>query len=275
MQARSASEDWQGIVLACASGWYGAACCCSCLLPLRRFFPPRSLPPLPPSAGADPPPDRGPGRRRLLRPAEGRIRPGQDRFRCRRGAHRGHRARRYGNCHAGQSAVVRDPQQLVRPGRARRCFAIAGGLRIAGRRQPRGQDCPPDRPSGEPGHSGGLPDNSLRTIAPGGKNGGLATAGGKGRRGRESRTWPQCSKRAWAACRRAPARWVLAWLQARQDPPGLAGFWTQLAAEEEGLLLRQPRDTSLSIVEGLLRFQIAALRKIDRGADAAGERRDG
>ena len=46
-------------------------------------------------------------------------------------------------------------------------------------------------------------------------------------------------------------------------------IWTQLVAEEEGLLFRQPRDTSLSIVEGLLRFQIAALRKIDRGADAA------
>ena len=30
------------------------------------------------------------------------------------------------------------------------------------------------------------------------------------------------------------------------------------AAEEEGLLLRQPRDTSLAVVEGLLRFQIAA-----------------
>ena len=71
-------------------------------------------------------------------------------------------------------------------------------------------------------------------------------------------------------CRRAPARWVLAWLQARQDPQALAGIWTQLAAEEEGLLLRQPRDTSLAIVESLLRFQIAALRKIDRGADAAG-----
>ena len=70
-------------------------------------------------------------------------------------------------------------------------------------------------------------------------------------------------------CRRAPARWVLAWLQARQDPQALAGIWTQFAAEEEGLLLRQPRDTSLSIVEGLLRFQVAALRKIDRGADAA------
>ena len=71
-------------------------------------------------------------------------------------------------------------------------------------------------------------------------------------------------------CRRAPARWVLAWLQARQDPQALAGFWTQFAAEEEKLLLRQPRDTSLTIVESLLRFQIAALRKINRGADAAG-----
>ncbi len=70
-------------------------------------------------------------------------------------------------------------------------------------------------------------------------------------------------------CPRAPAQWVLAWLSARQDPQSLAKFWTQLAAEEEGLLFRQPRDTSLAIVEGLLRLQIAALRKIDRGADAA------
>jgi tetratricopeptide (TPR) repeat protein len=71
-------------------------------------------------------------------------------------------------------------------------------------------------------------------------------------------------------CRRAPARWVLAWLQARQEPQAIAKLWTQLAAEEEGLLLRQPRDTSLPIVEDLLQFQIVALRKIDRGADAAG-----
>jgi hypothetical protein len=71
-------------------------------------------------------------------------------------------------------------------------------------------------------------------------------------------------------CPRAPAQWVLAWLQAREDPQGLAALWTRLAAEEEGLLLRQPRDTSLPVVEGLLRFQIAALRKIDRGAEAAG-----
>ncbi|MGA2258690.1 MAG: hypothetical protein ABSG53_28825 [Thermoguttaceae bacterium] len=70
-------------------------------------------------------------------------------------------------------------------------------------------------------------------------------------------------------CRRAPARWVLGWLQARHDPQALAGIWTQLAAEEEGLLFRQPRDTSLAVVETLLGFQIAALRKIDRVADAA------
>ncbi|MGO9115651.1 MAG: tetratricopeptide repeat protein [Thermoguttaceae bacterium] len=72
------------------------------------------------------------------------------------------------------------------------------------------------------------------------------------------------------SCRRAPAQWVLAWLQTRQDPQALAAAWTRLAAAEEGLLRRRPRDTSLSIVEGLLRSQIAALRKIDRGAEAAG-----
>ncbi len=70
-------------------------------------------------------------------------------------------------------------------------------------------------------------------------------------------------------CRRAPARWVLAWLPARQDPQALVGLWTKLAAGEEELLFRRPRDTSLAVVESLLRFQIAALRKIDRGADAA------
>lgn len=58
-------------------------------------------------------------------------------------------------------------------------------------------------------------------------------------------------------CRRAPARWVLAWLKVRKDPQALAGLWTQLAAEEDGILLRQPRDSSLTIVENLLRFQIA------------------
>jgi len=71
------------------------------------------------------------------------------------------------------------------------------------------------------------------------------------------------------SCPRAPARWVIAWLQARHDPAALAGIWTQFAAEEEGLLFRQPRDTSLGIVENLLGFQIAALRKVDRGLDAA------
>jgi tetratricopeptide (TPR) repeat protein len=70
-------------------------------------------------------------------------------------------------------------------------------------------------------------------------------------------------------CRRDPAQWVLRWLEARRDPKLLAGFWSQLAAEEEGQLFRQPRDTSAAIVESLLRFQIAALRKADPGADAA------
>jgi len=70
-------------------------------------------------------------------------------------------------------------------------------------------------------------------------------------------------------CRRAPARWVVAWSRARYDPPALAGIWTRFAAEEESLLFRQPRDTSMAIVESLLGFQIAALRKIGRGADAA------
>jgi len=76
-------------------------------------------------------------------------------------------------------------------------------------------------------------------------------------------------KKGLHACRRAPARWLLAALQARQDPQALVAVWTQFAAEEEELLFRQPRDTSVAVVEGLLRFQIAALRKIDRGADAA------
>ena len=62
----------------------------------------------------------------------------------------------------------------------------------------------------------------------------------------------------------------MAWLQARHDPTALAGIWTQFAAEEEGLMFRRPRDTSLVVVESLLGFQIAASRKIDRGADAAG-----
>jgi len=70
-------------------------------------------------------------------------------------------------------------------------------------------------------------------------------------------------------CRRAPARWIRAWLQASQDPQALAGIWTQLIAEEEGVRFRQPRDSSLSVIESLLRFQIVALRKIDRATAAA------
>ncbi len=71
-------------------------------------------------------------------------------------------------------------------------------------------------------------------------------------------------------CPRPSAQWVLSWLQAREDPKALAAAWTRLVDEEEGRMLRQPRDTSLSIVEDLLRLQIAALRKADRGAEAAG-----
>jgi tetratricopeptide (TPR) repeat protein len=69
-------------------------------------------------------------------------------------------------------------------------------------------------------------------------------------------------------CHRAPSRWVLGWLQTRQDPKALAGLWTQLVSEEESLLFRQPRDTSSAIIESLLRFRVASLRKIDRSADA-------
>jgi tetratricopeptide (TPR) repeat protein len=76
-------------------------------------------------------------------------------------------------------------------------------------------------------------------------------------------------KKGLGACRREPAQWVLGWLQARRDRNSLAGFWTRLAGEEEELLFRRPRDTSAAIVASLLRFQIAALRKIDRGGDAA------
>jgi len=70
-------------------------------------------------------------------------------------------------------------------------------------------------------------------------------------------------------CRREPARWVLGWLQARRNPKLLAEFWSRLAAGEEGLLFRQPRDTSAAIVESLLRCQITALRATNHGADAA------
>ena len=70
-------------------------------------------------------------------------------------------------------------------------------------------------------------------------------------------------------CARTPARWVLTWWQARQDPQALVGIWTQFVATEEELLFEQPRETSLAIVESLLRLQIAALRKVNRGADAA------
>ena len=62
---------------------------------------------------------------------------------------------------------------------------------------------------------------------------------------------------------------MIAWLQARQDSQALAAVWTKFVAEEEGLLWRQPRDTSPAVVESLLRFQVAALRKIDRGSEAA------
>ena len=69
-------------------------------------------------------------------------------------------------------------------------------------------------------------------------------------------------------CSRRPARWVVAWLRAKQDSTALATLWTDLLASEEELLLQQPRETSLDVVEQLLRMQIAALRKISRGADA-------
>jgi hypothetical protein len=81
--------------------------------------------------------------------------------------------------------------------------------------------------------------------------------------------WAGVFEKGMASCHRAPAAWIMGWMQARQDPQALAAFWTQLAGEESGLRFRQPRDTSAAVVESLLRLQIAALRNAGRDADAA------
>ena len=71
------------------------------------------------------------------------------------------------------------------------------------------------------------------------------------------------------ACRRGAARWVAAWLETRQDATAFAKRWTGFIGDEEELLRRQPGDTSLAVIEGLLRFQVAALRKMGQSAEAA------
>ncbi len=73
-----------------------------------------------------------------------------------------------------------------------------------------------------------------------------------------------------AACRRAPAQWVLSWLDAGQDPRALAKFLSNVVGEEDREMLVHLRETSPAIIEGLLQLQIATLRRAHRGAEAAG-----
>ncbi len=72
-----------------------------------------------------------------------------------------------------------------------------------------------------------------------------------------------------AACRCPPARWILSWLEAEQDPRAPTAVWSKITVQEDDLLLRRPRDTSPAIVETLLQLQIAALRRAHLGAEAA------
>jgi lipopolysaccharide biosynthesis regulator YciM len=81
-------------------------------------------------------------------------------------------------------------------------------------------------------------------------------------RKRLSPNWP-------GARSRMAAQWVLSWLAAGNDPEAVAAVLTKVAAGEDDLIRRRPRESSPAILEGLLQLQIAALRNAHRGSEAA------
>lgn len=68
---------------------------------------------------------------------------------------------------------------------------------------------------------------------------------------------------------RAPARWLLDWLDTGQEPRAAAAVWSKIVAEEDDQTLRHPRETSPPVMEGLLQLKIAALRRANLGAETA------
>ena len=69
-------------------------------------------------------------------------------------------------------------------------------------------------------------------------------------------------------CKRSGAVWLLAWTQLGAEPAAVMSQWTKLVDDEQELLRRTPSETSPEIVAGLIRFQVAWLKKLGN-TDAA------
>ena len=69
-------------------------------------------------------------------------------------------------------------------------------------------------------------------------------------------------RKALQGCKRSGAVWLLAWSRLGDEPAAAMSEWTKLVDGEQELLRRTPSETSPEIVAGLIRFQVAWLKKL-------------
>jgi tetratricopeptide (TPR) repeat protein len=65
-------------------------------------------------------------------------------------------------------------------------------------------------------------------------------------------------------CQRPGALWLLAWTRTSSEPEAVIAEWTKFVDDEQALLRRAPEESSVEIVAGLTRFQIAWLNKLGK-----------
>jgi tetratricopeptide (TPR) repeat protein len=68
---------------------------------------------------------------------------------------------------------------------------------------------------------------------------------------------------------RAGAQWLLSWARGGDDLAAMMSQWARLVDAEDALLKKRSDQTSADIVSGLLRLQVAWLKKLGRGKEAA------
>jgi len=71
-------------------------------------------------------------------------------------------------------------------------------------------------------------------------------------------------RRTFSGCKRPSAAWLIAWTRLAANPETAMAEWSRLIDAEQDALRRAPNDSRPEIVAGLIRFQIARLKKLGK-----------
>ena len=108
-----------------------------------------------------------------------------------------------------------------------------------------------------------MPSGAVREVAAAVEDGGAQPAFPPFRR-RAARVLPRSKavRKTLQGCKRPGAVWLSAWSRLGVEPAAVMSQWSKLVDDEQGLLRRTPGETSPEIVAGLIRFQVAWLKKL-------------